>query len=98
MLGRTTGRTDSHGLAISWAVIVAVCAAARWVGQRVDTADNELSRRQWELMCEALGLDDLAAAADAADEPAILLAGRRARTRPARAGGLMSCSTLSPVG
>ena len=58
-----------------WADIVAVCAKARWVGLRADTADKELSRRQWELMCEALGLDDLSAADPHADQLSTPLAG-----------------------
>lgn len=53
-------------LLLNLAVIVFVCAAscavARWVGQRVDNADKKPSQRQWQLMCEALGLEDLPAA------------------------------------
>ena len=47
----------------TWAVIAAVCAAsgavARWVGRRVDDAEKERSRRQWQLMCDAVGAEDL---------------------------------------
>ena len=52
-------------LFLTWALIAAVCAAscaiARWVGQRVDNAEKERSRRQWRLMCEELDLEDLPA-------------------------------------
>ncbi len=51
-------------LLLDFAVIAVVCAVscavARWVGQRVDNGDEERSQRQWQLMCEALGLEDLA--------------------------------------
>ena len=47
----------------TWAVIAVVCAAScavvRWVGQRVDNAEKERSRRQWQLMCNAVGAEDL---------------------------------------
>ena len=55
-------------LLLNWAVITAACAAvcavARWVGQHVDDADEKRSQRDWQLMCEALGLEDLAAPSD----------------------------------
>ena len=48
--------------------LIAVCTVVRLVGQQVDNAERERSRRQWHVMCEALGLQDLAADAD---EPSI---------------------------
>ena len=40
--------------------LIAVCTLFRLVGQRVDDAEERRSRRQWQVMCEALGLEDLA--------------------------------------
>ncbi len=52
-------------LLLNWAVIAVVCAAlcavARLVGQHVDDAEQRRSRRQWQMMCEALGAEDLTA-------------------------------------
>lgn len=49
----------------TWGLIAAVCTAgcaiARLVGQGLDAAETERSRRQWKLMCEELDLEDLAA-------------------------------------
>ena len=48
----------------TWALIVAVCiagcAVARLFGQRLDDAEAARSRRQWELMCEALEAEEFA--------------------------------------
>ena len=44
--------------------LVAICTLVRVVGQRVDDAEERRSRLQWQVMCEALGLKDLAADAD----------------------------------
>jgi hypothetical protein len=48
-----------------WALIVAACAVtyaiARFVGKRLDAAEARQSLRQWQLMCEALGAEDLSA-------------------------------------
>ncbi len=44
--------------------LIAVCTLVRLVGKRVDDAEERRSRRQWQVMCEALGLEDLAADAD----------------------------------
>jgi hypothetical protein len=48
----------------TWALVAAVCAAgcavARLVGRRLDDAEARRSRRQWQLMCEALDAEDLA--------------------------------------
>ena len=48
--------------------LVAVCTLVRLVGQRVDDAEERRSRRQWQVMCEALGLEVFA---EDADEPSI---------------------------
>ena len=49
----------------NWAVIAAVCAvlcaAARLVGHHMDDAEARRSRRQWQVMCEALGAEDFTA-------------------------------------
>ena len=48
----------------TWALIVAVCAVgsavARLVGQRFDDAEAARSLQQWQLMCEALEIEDFA--------------------------------------
>ncbi len=54
-------------LALSCALI-AICTLVRLVGQRADDAEERRSRRQWQVMCEALGLEDFAADFD---EPSI---------------------------
>jgi hypothetical protein len=46
--------------------LIALCTLVRLVGHRVHDAEERRSRRQWRVMCEALGLEDLA---DDADEP-----------------------------
>ena len=47
----------------TWGLIAVVCAGscavARSIGKRLDDAEKERSRRQWELMCEALGAVNL---------------------------------------
>jgi hypothetical protein len=46
-----------------WILIGGVCAAgcavARFVGRRVDDAEQQQSRRQWQTMCQALGAEGL---------------------------------------
>ena len=44
--------------------LIAVCTLVRLVGQRLDDAEDRRSRRQWQVMCEALDLEDFAAVAD----------------------------------
>jgi hypothetical protein len=48
----------------TWALIVAVCTAgcavARLVGERLDDAEAARSLQQWQLMCEALEVEDFA--------------------------------------
>jgi len=45
--------------------LIAVCTLVRLVGQRLDDAEERRSRRQWQVMCEALDLEDFAAVAAA---------------------------------
>ena len=49
--------------------LIAVCTLFRLVGRRVDDAEERRSRRQWQVMCGALGLVDLAADADEPSSP-----------------------------
>jgi hypothetical protein len=50
-----------------WTLIAAVCtfgiAIARSIVQRVQHAEAERSRQQWQHMCEELGAEDLSAGA-----------------------------------
>ena len=51
--------------------LIAVCTLVRLIGQRIDEAEERRSRQQWQLMCEALDLEDFAAVADQPSIPSL---------------------------